>query len=125
MVSSSATPKPKLRLKLLSRLRASLQSFASLISETGMQHWRHADHHANSSFANLMDGAAWASTCCDRHCLAEQRMVVYPRLTGMILVISGCHRHLHGSGPVFSLGLRSLMTLLGVRMKWHRRNPSS
>jgi hypothetical protein len=40
-----------------------------------MQHWRNADRHVDPSSSNLMGGAAWASTCCDRYGLAEQRVV--------------------------------------------------
>jgi hypothetical protein len=32
-----------------------------------MQHWHHADRHVDLSSTIPMDGAAWASTCCDRY----------------------------------------------------------
>lgn len=32
-----------------------------------MQHWHHAERHVDLSSTNPIDGAAWASTCCDCH----------------------------------------------------------
>jgi hypothetical protein len=62
-----------------------------------------------------MDGAAWASTCCDRYLPAAP-----PWRDSGDIRLSPTLAQLEVDA---SLGLRGLLTLLDVRTKGHRRNP--